>query len=132
MRVTKGSGNVFVDCGFPPAEAENLRIRAKLMMALTVHIQERKLTQSRAAKLMAIRLPTVKSPQPQILRDLWKLSWPHKSRRVGRAALHACLAAALWLVNAHRFVRGQPNGSAVLLAVVGGRLHLDNAAKDMG
>jgi predicted XRE-type DNA-binding protein len=59
MRVTKGSGNVFVDCGFPPAEAENLRIRAKLMMALTVHIQERKLTQSRAAKLMAISQPRI-------------------------------------------------------------------------
>jgi predicted XRE-type DNA-binding protein len=48
-----------VDCGFPPAEAENLRIRAKLMMALTVHIQERKLTQSRAAKLMAISQPRI-------------------------------------------------------------------------
>jgi predicted XRE-type DNA-binding protein len=25
MRVTNGSENVFIDCGFPPAEAENLR-----------------------------------------------------------------------------------------------------------
>lgn len=49
MRATKGSDNVFVDCGFPPAEAENLRIRAKMMMALTGYIQERKITQSRAA-----------------------------------------------------------------------------------
>ncbi len=54
MRVIKGSGNVFVDCGFPPAEAENLRIRAKLMMALTGHIEQSKLTQARAAKLMDV------------------------------------------------------------------------------
>jgi len=40
MRMTRGNENVFVDCGFPPAEAENLRIRAKMMMALTAYIQE--------------------------------------------------------------------------------------------
>jgi uncharacterized protein related to proFAR isomerase len=51
MRATKGSENVFVDCGFSPAEAENLRIRAKMMVALTDYIQERKITQSRAAGL---------------------------------------------------------------------------------
>src|ERR1017187_8360707 len=59
MRVTKGSGNVFVDCGFPPAEAENLRIRAKLMMALTGYIQERKITQGRAAKIMGVSQPRI-------------------------------------------------------------------------
>ena len=59
MRVTKGSGNVFVDCGFPPAEAENLRIRAKLMMALTGYIQERKITQARAAKIMGVSQPRI-------------------------------------------------------------------------
>ena len=54
MRATKGNENVFVDCGFPPAEAENLRIRAKMMMALTGYIQERKITQARAAKVMRV------------------------------------------------------------------------------
>ena len=57
--MTKGSGNVFVDCGFPVAEAENLRIRAKLMMALTGYIQDRKLTQSRAAKIMDVSQPRI-------------------------------------------------------------------------
>jgi len=46
MRAAKGSENVFVDCGFPPASAEKPRLRAKIMMSLTViqesHIQERK------------------------------------------------------------------------------------------
>lgn len=59
MRAAKGNENVFVDCGFPPAEAENLRIRAKMMMALTGYIEERKLTQSRAAKLMDVSQPRI-------------------------------------------------------------------------
>jgi predicted XRE-type DNA-binding protein len=59
MRATKGSENVFVDCGFPPAEAENLRIRAKMMMALTRYIEERKITQSRAAKVMGVSQPRI-------------------------------------------------------------------------
>ena len=59
MRATKGSENVFVDCGFPPTEAENLRIRAKMMMALTGYIQERKITQSRAARIMGVSQPRI-------------------------------------------------------------------------
>jgi predicted XRE-type DNA-binding protein len=59
MRAAKGSENVFVDCGFPPAEAENLRIRARMMMALTGYIQERKITQSRAAKIMGVSQPRI-------------------------------------------------------------------------
>ena len=59
MRVTKGSGNVFVDCGFPPTEAENLRIRAKMMMALAGYIQERKITQCRAARIMGVSQPRI-------------------------------------------------------------------------
>jgi predicted XRE-type DNA-binding protein len=59
MRATKGSENVFLDCGFPPAEAENLRIRAEMMMALTGYIQERKITQSRAATIMGVSQPRI-------------------------------------------------------------------------
>jgi predicted XRE-type DNA-binding protein len=59
MRATKGNENVFVDCGFPPAEAENLRIRAKMMMALTGYIQEKKITQARAAKVMGVSQPRI-------------------------------------------------------------------------
>ena len=61
MRTTKGSENVFVDCGFPAAEAENLRIRAKMMVALTDYIQERKITQSRAASIMGVSQPRISS-----------------------------------------------------------------------
>ena len=59
MRATKGNENVFVDCGFPPAEAENLRIRAKMMMALSGYIQKRKITQSRAARIMGVSQPRI-------------------------------------------------------------------------
>jgi predicted XRE-type DNA-binding protein len=59
MRATKGNENVFADCGFPPTEAENLRIRAKMMMALTGYIQERKITQSRAARIMGVSQPRI-------------------------------------------------------------------------
>jgi predicted XRE-type DNA-binding protein len=59
MRATKGSGNVFEDCGFPPAEAENLRIRAKVMMALNGYIEERKLTQSSVARIMGVSQPRI-------------------------------------------------------------------------
>ena len=61
MRATKVSENVFVDCGFPPAEAENLRIRAKMLMALTDYIQKRKITQSRAARIMGVSQPQISS-----------------------------------------------------------------------
>jgi len=59
MRTTKGSENVFLDCGFPPAEAENLRIRAKMMTALTCYILERRITQARAARVMGISQPRI-------------------------------------------------------------------------
>ena len=57
--MTKGSENVFVDRGFPPAEAENLRIRVKMMKALTGYIQQSKITQCRAARIMGVSQPRI-------------------------------------------------------------------------
>ncbi len=59
MKSVAGNENVFVDCGFPPAEAENLRIRANMMSALTSYIQERKLSQVKAAKVMRVSQPRI-------------------------------------------------------------------------
>jgi predicted XRE-type DNA-binding protein len=39
VEITHGSHNVFADLGFAPAEAENLKIRADLMLALRERIQ---------------------------------------------------------------------------------------------
>jgi predicted XRE-type DNA-binding protein len=59
MRVTKGNENVFVDCGFPPAEAENLRIRSEMMIALSSYIEDRRLSQASAAKIMGVSQPRI-------------------------------------------------------------------------
>ena len=56
---TPRSANVFEDLGFPPAEAENLRIRSAMMRALAEHIREHRLTQARAAKLLGVSQPRV-------------------------------------------------------------------------
>jgi len=45
--------------GFDPAEAENLRIRSRIMIALTRYVQDRKLTQLGAAKLMGVSQPRI-------------------------------------------------------------------------
>ncbi len=55
--VTKGS--VFDDLGFGPAEASNLKIRAALMRAIEKEIVRRKLTQAKAAKLLAVTQPRI-------------------------------------------------------------------------
>jgi len=59
MKITKGNENVFIDCGFSHAEAENLRIRSRMMMALIARIQEKKLTQARAATIMRASQPRI-------------------------------------------------------------------------
>jgi predicted XRE-type DNA-binding protein len=57
--VTPANGNVFRDLGFPPAEAENLKVRSDLMSALQDMIAERGLTQVQAAKLFGVAQPRV-------------------------------------------------------------------------
>jgi predicted XRE-type DNA-binding protein len=56
VEITHGSNNVFADLGFAPAEAENLRIRADLMLALRERIQIRKWSIEQAAA--ALQVPT--------------------------------------------------------------------------
>jgi predicted XRE-type DNA-binding protein len=59
MRVRHSSGNVFRDVGFGGEEAENLRLRADLMIQLTRLIDARRLTQARAARLFGVTQPRV-------------------------------------------------------------------------
>lgn len=53
------NGNVFRDLGFDAEEAENLKVRADLMVALTKLIEARGLTQAAAAKLFGVTQPRV-------------------------------------------------------------------------
>jgi predicted XRE-type DNA-binding protein len=59
MKVTKSSGNVFLDLGFSPAEARNLRMRSQMMMALHKFIDKERLTQSEAAKRLKVTQPRI-------------------------------------------------------------------------
>ena len=58
-RSKRTSGNVFHDIGFPPHEAQNLRIRADLMIELIRIVRSRKLTQATASKLFGVSQPRV-------------------------------------------------------------------------
>jgi predicted XRE-type DNA-binding protein len=53
------SSEIFSDLGFPPAEAENLRIRSAMMRALIEFIRNGKLTQALAAKLLGVTQPRI-------------------------------------------------------------------------
>lgn len=59
IKVRRSSGNVFRDLGFPPAEAENLRIRSQLMALLRKLIEREGLTQAAAARLLGVSQPRV-------------------------------------------------------------------------
>ena len=56
---SKKQPNVFETLGFPPAEAEYLRVRAELLAALQENLRKRELTQSAAAKLLRVSQPRV-------------------------------------------------------------------------
>lgn len=58
-KIRRSTGNVFADLGFPPHEAEHLKMRSDLMIELTRLIRERGLTQARAAKLFGVSQPRV-------------------------------------------------------------------------
>ena len=58
-KVTESSGNIFLDMGFPPHEAEVMLLRAKLAEALRVWMGRERLTQAGAAKRLGISQPRV-------------------------------------------------------------------------
>ena len=57
MKMTRSSGNVFADLGFDKETAENLRIRADLMIDLRDVIQRK--GQVQAAKLFGVSQPRI-------------------------------------------------------------------------
>ena len=52
--VHDSSGNVFADLGFAPDEAENLRLRADLMIAIKALVQEQGWTQGAFARRLGV------------------------------------------------------------------------------
>lgn len=55
----RGSGNVFVDAGFPPEEAAHLLMRSDLMSEVTEQIERQGLTQKQAAKVLGVSQPRI-------------------------------------------------------------------------
>ena len=67
IKVTKSSGNVFLDLGFSREEAEVLAMRAALMSRLRTLISDRGWTQQEAAK----RLGITQSRVSDLVRGKW-------------------------------------------------------------
>lgn len=59
VKVEPSSGNVFADLGFSEEEAQNLKIRADLMIELAKLIEARDLTQAAAAELLGVTQPRI-------------------------------------------------------------------------
>jgi predicted XRE-type DNA-binding protein len=57
--VTHGSGNVFADLGFTPAEAAELKVKADLTLQIRQRIKELGMTQLLAAARLGISQPDV-------------------------------------------------------------------------
>lgn len=57
LQVTVGSDNVFRDLGFPEAEAQNLLLRADLVVHIRKIVDKLGLTQAEAAKRAGITQP---------------------------------------------------------------------------
>ena len=58
-RRTKGSGNVFRDLGFDPAEAKVMALRAEVMIRMEQHLKAQGWTQAEAARRLGITEPRV-------------------------------------------------------------------------
>jgi predicted XRE-type DNA-binding protein len=67
-RVTKSSGNVFLDLGFPPEEAAILQMRSEIMADLRKFITTKKLTQAKAAELLGVSQSRVSD----LIRGKWE------------------------------------------------------------
>jgi len=57
--ITPAGGNIFADLGFPAEEAENLKIRSSLMIAIEKLMASRGLKQAEAAKLFGVTQPRI-------------------------------------------------------------------------
>ena len=57
VKIEKGSGNVFLDIGFPPGQAHNLLLRAEMMMRIEDFVRKSGLTQQAAARVLGMSTP---------------------------------------------------------------------------
>ncbi|MBI2839959.1 MAG: XRE family transcriptional regulator [Acidobacteria bacterium] len=58
-RITEGSGNVFLDLGFPPHEAAVMLLRCELAEALRKWMDREGCTQAQAARRLGVAQPRI-------------------------------------------------------------------------
>jgi predicted XRE-type DNA-binding protein len=89
--IVNSSGNVFVDMGYPSEEAAILQMRADLMADLRKLIKTKKLTQSKAAKILGVSQSRVSD----LTRGKWeKFSLEMLITLATRAGMHVTLKTA--------------------------------------
>jgi predicted XRE-type DNA-binding protein len=59
ITITESSGNVFLDLGFDPAEAEVMKLRAEVTIRTAQRLKEQGWTQAEAARRLGITQPRV-------------------------------------------------------------------------
>ncbi len=59
LKITRSSGNVFRDLGFPEEEAEHLRVRADLLIQIQKALKARGMKQAEAAKVLGVTQPRI-------------------------------------------------------------------------
>ena len=68
VRRIKGSGNVFLDLGFDPAEAEVMKLRAEVMIRIEQLVKAKGWTQAEAARRLGVTQPRIS----RLLKGKWE------------------------------------------------------------
>lgn len=90
-RVTPSSGNVFIDLGFDPAEAEIMALRAEVMIRIEQRVKSKGWTQLEAAKQLGITQPRVS----KLIKGVWQdFSLDMLLTLAARAGMHPQLKLA--------------------------------------
>ena len=61
LKYTRGSDNIYLDLGFEKNEAENLKLRADLMIGVIKFYRNAGLTQAEDAKVLGVTQPRLNS-----------------------------------------------------------------------
>ena len=89
--VAESSDNVFIDLGFPPEEAAILQMRPELMADLRKFIKAKKLTQTKAARILGVSQSRVSD----LIRGKWeKFSLEMLITLATRAGIHVSIETA--------------------------------------
>jgi predicted XRE-type DNA-binding protein len=59
ITITPGCGNVFIDLGFEPAEAEIMKLRAEVVIRMRERLKAEGWTQAEAARRLGVTQPRI-------------------------------------------------------------------------